>query len=119
MTEVENTTTVLYHYLRALSVKVSRRTVSHLLDTPVGDSMRGISDTLDALHIKNEVYQLPPSIDYFTQLEAPFITMMQVDKNPFCIATYASRRQCRKTSSRNHTRSISARRMEQSHAITR
>lgn len=87
MTAVDNTGTVLYHYLRALSVKVSRSTVYRLLDTPVGNSMRGISDALDALHIKNEVYQLPPSADYFTQLEAPFITMLQVNKNPFHVVT--------------------------------
>ncbi len=87
MTAVDNTGTVLYHYLRALSVKVSRSTVHRLLDTPVGNSMRGISDALDALHIKNEVYQLPSSADYFTQLDAPFITMLQVDKRPFRIVT--------------------------------
>lgn len=87
MTAVDNTGTVLYRYLRALSVKVSRSTVHRLLDTPVGSSMRGISDALDALHIKNEVYQLPPSPDYFAQLEAPFITMMQVDTNPFRVVT--------------------------------
>lgn len=87
MTAVDNTGTVLYHYLRALSVKVSRSTVHRLLDTPVGSSMRGISDALDALHIKNEVYQLPPSADYFTQLEAPFITMLQEDTNPFRVVT--------------------------------
>lgn len=44
MTEVDNTAIVLYHYLRALSVKVSRGTVHRLLDTPLGDSIRGISD---------------------------------------------------------------------------
>lgn len=87
MTAVDNTDIVLYHYLRALSVKVSRSTVRRLLETPVGNSMRGISDALDALHIKNEVYQLPPSPDYLFQLDAPFITMMQVDKNPFCTVT--------------------------------
>lgn len=86
MTEVDNTKTVLYSYLQTLSVKVSRSTVHHLLNTPVGDSMRGISDALDALHIKNEVYQLP-SHEYFSQLDAPFITMLQVDKNPFCVVT--------------------------------
>lgn len=87
MTAVDNTESVLYHYLRALSVKVSRSTVHRLLDTPVGSSMRGISDALDALHIKNEVYQLPPSPDYFVQVDTPFITMLQVDKNPFCLVT--------------------------------
>lgn len=87
MTAVDNTGTVLYRYLRTLSVRVSRSTVHRLLDTPVGGSMRGISDALDALHVKNEVYQLPPSPDYFAQLEAPFITMLQADNNPFRVVT--------------------------------
>lgn len=86
MAEVDNTAIVLYCYLRALSVKVSRSTVRRLLDTPLGDSMRGISDALDMLLVKNEVYQLPSS-DYFLQLESPFITMLKVDRNPFCVVT--------------------------------
>lgn len=86
MIEVDNTSIVLYHYLRTLSVKVSRSTVHRLLDTPLGDSIRGISDALDILHVKNEVYKLPSS-DYFSQLESPFITMLQVDINPFCVVT--------------------------------
>ncbi|KXT41267.1 hypothetical protein [Bacteroides intestinalis] len=69
MTEVDNIDIVLYHYLQALSVKVSRGTVHRLLNTPLGDSIRSISDALDVLHVKNEVYQLP-SHDYFPQLEA-------------------------------------------------
>lgn len=77
MTAIDNTNILLYRYLRSLSAKVSRSTVHRLLDTPVGSSMRGISDALDALHIKNEVYQLPPSSDYFAQVETPFITMLQ------------------------------------------
>lgn len=80
MKEVEN---ILYRYLQALSVKVSRSKIQHLLDTPVGNSMRGISDALDALHIKNEVYQFP-SAEYFSQLEAPFITMLRKTEHPFC-----------------------------------
>lgn len=87
MTEVDNIHFVLCCFLRALSVKVSRSTLSHLLDTPVGSSMRGISDALDALRIRNEVYQLPPTAEYFSQVEAPFITMLQVDKNPFRVVT--------------------------------
>lgn len=90
MTAVDNTGIVLYRYLRALSVKVSQCTVYRLLDTPVGSSMRGISDALDALHIKNEVYQLPPSAEYFSQIDAPFITMLDVNRNPFCVVTKKS-----------------------------
>lgn len=83
MMTVNDTGIVLYRYLRALSVKVSRGTVHRLLDTPAGNSLRGISDALDALRIKNEVYRLPPSEDYFAQVDAPFITMLQKGKNPF------------------------------------
>ena len=86
MTEVDNIDIVLYHYLQALSVKVSRGTVHRLLNTPLGDSIRSISDALDVLHVKNEVYQLP-SHDYFPQLEAPFITILKVDRNQFCVVT--------------------------------
>lgn len=87
MTAVDNTGTVLYHFLRALSVRVSRSTVHRLLHTPVGSSMRGISDALDALHVKNAVYQLPPTAEYLAQLEAPFITLLQTERNPFCVVT--------------------------------
>ena len=87
MMTVNDTGIVLYRYLRALSVKVSRGTVHRLLDTPAGNSLRGISDALDALRIKNEVYQLPLSEDYFAQVDAPFITMLQVSKAPFCAVT--------------------------------
>ena len=55
MTGADNISVVLYCYLRTLSVKVSRDTVHRLLSTPLGGGMRGISDALDALHIKNVV----------------------------------------------------------------
>ena len=55
MTEVNNIDIVLYHYLRALSVKVSRGTVRRLLNTPLGDSIRSISDALDVLHVKKYI----------------------------------------------------------------
>lgn len=84
MKEVEN---ILYRYLQALSIKVSRSKIQHLLDTPVGNSMRGISDALDALHIKNEVYQFP-SAEFFSQLEVPFITMLNKTEHPFCTVVH-------------------------------
>lgn len=85
MTAVDNTCTVLFRYLRELSLKISRCTVHRLLDTPVGNSMRGISDALDALHIINSVYQLPSSAEYFTQIDVPFITMLHENETPFCV----------------------------------
>lgn len=86
MTGADNISVVLYCYLRTLSVKVSRDTVHRLLSTPLGGGMRGISDALDALHIKNEVFRLL-SRDYFLKLETPFITMLEVDKKSFCVVT--------------------------------
>ena len=86
MTGADNISVVLYCYLRTLSVKVSRDTVHRLLSTPLGGGMRGISDALDALYIKNEVFRLL-SRDYFLKLETPFITMLEVDKKSFCVVT--------------------------------
>lgn len=83
MLEVDNTGVVLYRYLRALHVKVSKMTVHRLLDTPLGNSMRGISDALDALYINNAVYQLPT--EYFEKLESPFIAVTNDNDSPFCL----------------------------------
>lgn len=74
MLGVDNTSEILYHYLRELHVKVSKMTVHRLLDNPLGNSMRGISDALDSLHINNAVYQLPK--EYLEKLEAPCIMIM-------------------------------------------
>ena len=52
------TSEVVHHFLRSLTVKVSRTTICRLLDNPLGNTMQGISDALDALHVKNVVYQL-------------------------------------------------------------
>ena len=86
MTGADNTSVILYCYLRTLSVKVSRDTVHRLLSTPLGGGMRGISDALDALHVKTEVVRLL-SHDYFLRLETPFITMLEVDKKSFCVVS--------------------------------
>ena len=59
MLGVDNTGKVLYHYLRALHVKVSRTTVYRLLNTPLGNSMRGISAALDSLNLNNAAYHIP------------------------------------------------------------
>ena len=83
MLGVDNTGKVLYHYLLALHVKVSRTTVYRLLNTPLGNSMRGISDALDSLHINNAAYQLPK--EYLDELEAPCIVVMNDNDSPFCL----------------------------------
>lgn len=83
MLGVENTGSIVYHYLCALHVKVSKATIARLLNNPLGNSMRGISDVLDAFRIENAVYQLP--ITYFDKLESPFIAMTNDNDSPFCL----------------------------------
>ena len=83
MLGVDNTSEVLYHYLRALHVKVSTMTVHRLLDTPLGNSMRDISDALDSLHVSNAAYQLPK--EYLDELEAPCIVILNDNDSPFCL----------------------------------
>lgn len=81
--EIKNTSFVLYHFLLALQVKASKMTVCRLLDNPLGNSLRGISDALDALHIDNAVYQLP--VENIDKLESPFIAVLDNKNTPFCL----------------------------------
>ncbi|MCC8188965.1 MAG: hypothetical protein LIP08_16080 [Bacteroides sp.] len=74
---------VVYTYLHRLSVKVSLSQVENMLDTPVGNSIRGVSDVLDQLSVSNEVYQLPT--EYLDRLEAPFLTVMHIQEESFCL----------------------------------
>lgn len=75
MLGVDNATSeVVHHFLRSLTVKVSRTTVCRLLDSPLGNTMQGISDALNALHVNNVVYQLQPK--YLEKLHGPFITQL-------------------------------------------
>lgn len=54
MLGVDNATSeVVHHFLRSLTVKVSRTTVCRLLDSPLGNTMQGISDALNALHVNS------------------------------------------------------------------
>ena len=77
------TSEVVHHFLRSLTVKVSRTTICRLLDNPLGNTMQGISDALDALHVKNVVYQLQPQ--YLEKLHGPFITQLETSHSTFCL----------------------------------
>lgn len=84
MLGVDNATSeVVHHFLRSLTVKVSRTTVYRLLDTPLGNTMQGISNALDTLHVKNVVYQLHPK--FLDQLHLPFITQLETSHSTFCL----------------------------------
>lgn len=47
MTDMDYTMNILNRYLKELSIKVSYGRIKELLDTPMGCSIRGISDALD------------------------------------------------------------------------
>jgi len=84
MLGVDNATSeVVHHFLRSLTVKVSRTTICRLLDTPLGNTMQGISDALNTLHVKNVVYQLHPR--FLEQLHLPFITQLETSHSTFCL----------------------------------
>ena len=81
MPGIDHTTYILYRYLKELSVKISYGSIRQSLDTPMGNTLRGISDALDEFHIVHEVYQLPA--EYLKELECPFISVIQ--NGHFCI----------------------------------
>ena len=71
--------------LQKLGVKVPNSVIRHLLDTPVGNTMRGISDALDSLNIENDVYQLP--VEYLNELEYPYLMVLPNSKDWFAVIT--------------------------------
>ncbi|EKU87668.1 vitamin K epoxide reductase family protein [Bacteroides oleiciplenus] len=84
MLGVDNATSeVVHHFLRSLTVKVSRTTVCRLLNHPLGNTMQGISDALDVLHVKNAVCHLQPN--YLEKLRPPFITQLETSHSTFCL----------------------------------
>lgn len=83
MWEDSQTSKVIYAYLKMLSIDLSKMRIKRLLNTPVGNTMRGMSDALDALHVNNNVYQLPKN--YLDRLQAPFIASIQSNNSPFCL----------------------------------
>lgn len=62
MSEVGYTGHILHRYLKELSVKISYGRIEKLLNTPMGNSIRGMSDALDELKITHEVCRLPKTI---------------------------------------------------------
>lgn len=81
MPGIDHTTYILYRYLKELSVKISYGSIRQSLDTPMGNTLREISDALDEFHIVHEVYQLPA--EYLKELECPFLSAIQ--NGHFCI----------------------------------
>ncbi|MBQ8712596.1 MAG: hypothetical protein IJ551_07240, partial [Prevotella sp.] len=71
--------------LNVMDVQVPHAVIAKLLDTPVGQTIRGISDALDALNIRNEVYQLPREL--LQELPTPFLTVLPRQTQQFYIVT--------------------------------
>ena len=76
---------ILKDLLRELGVKVPNSIIRHQLETPVGNTMRGISDALDSLNIENSVYQLPK--EYLKELDYPYIMVLPNQKETFVVVT--------------------------------
>ena len=75
----------LHQFLQSLGIKVPFSVVRKLLDTPVGTTLRGISDSLDSLHIDNSVYQLPK--EYLKELDYPYLMVLPNSKDGFAVIT--------------------------------
>ncbi|MCC8188962.1 MAG: hypothetical protein LIP08_16065 [Bacteroides sp.] len=70
----DKTIRLFTRYLRMAGMTVSYFHIRKLLDTPVGLSMRGFSDALDAMRADHRVYQLPSSC--LEELDIPFLTQL-------------------------------------------
>lgn len=69
--------------LQSIGVKVPNSVVKRLLDTPVGTTLRGLSDALDSLNIDNDVYQLPP--EYLKELDYPYVMVLPHREDAFAV----------------------------------
>lgn len=75
-------------FFQLLSIRISRQQIRKLLDNPIGNSIRGVSDALDTLKIKNQAYKIP--FEHIHNIPTPFITTLKNDKNSFCIVKNVS-----------------------------
>lgn len=81
-----NTTDIIQQFLGTLHICVPRSVIRQKLNTPLGHTIRGISDALDAIGIHNDVFQLPK--EYFQELEPPFLVSMPRQPQPYHVVTH-------------------------------
>ena len=79
---------ILIALIRVLRIKVCKSYLEQLLDTPMGNSMRGMSDALDKLCIKNNVYKLPK--ESLNSASTPIIAVLKNANHPFCVVVSIS-----------------------------
>lgn len=75
----------LNQFLQSLGIKVPNSVIRELLETPVGTTLRGLSDALDSLDIENNVYQLPE--EYLKELDYPYLMVLPNRKKGFAVIT--------------------------------
>ena len=78
----DNKVYILSLYLRSLGIRIPMRIVQENLDTPIANTVRGISYALDCLHVQHDVYQIPK--EYFEQIDCSFITTLNGDER-YCM----------------------------------
>lgn len=81
MAKTADISLLLHRYLKLLTVEISGYSLCKLLDTPMGTTLRGISDALDHLHVRHDVYRLP--VTYLERIELPFLAALK--KGEFCL----------------------------------
>lgn len=72
-------------FLNSLDIKVPNSIIIKLLNTPIGMTMRGISDALDSLNIENNVYLLPK--EHLNKIEYPYLIGLSYNENSFAVIT--------------------------------
>lgn len=77
---------IFKRYLLELGIRIPNSEVRRLLDTPIGYTLRGISDALDSLHIENTAYHLP-SDEYLSELEFPYLMLLLNANEPVAVIT--------------------------------
>ncbi len=75
MAKTADISLLLHRYLKLLTVEISGYSLCKLLDTPMGTTLRGISDALDHLHVRHDVYRLP--VTYLERIELPFLAALK------------------------------------------
>ena len=86
---MKNTTDVIQQFLGTLHIHVPKVVIRQQLDTPLGNTIRGISDALDSLGIRNAVYQLPK--EYLQELDTPFLVSMPHQPQPYQVVTHSDK----------------------------
>lgn len=76
---------IIIQFIQELGIKVPNSVIRESVDTPIGNTLRGISDTLDSLHINNAVYKLPKKD--LEKLNYPYLAVINSEIKPFVVVS--------------------------------